>query len=120
MDIIAGDIWLGVGLLVVATEGGWLLRLVSGFCLNFQLHNTNPLFIVLNHLFCIPPADPRLIKIFRPKCEAEKVFSLTNMVQLDILETLGIMIFRTEKLISSKDQGQVSRGYRIIICRGSI
>ncbi|XP_023328571.1 GTPase-activating Rap/Ran-GAP domain-like protein 3 [Eurytemora carolleeae] len=66
IEIIAGDCWAGVGLLVVAREGGWILR-----------QNGAP----------------------------EKVFSLSPIVQINIMESLGIMVFRTEKV--GKDQGLV-------------
>ena len=43
--------------------------------------------------------------LFRANKEAEKVFTITSIVQLNIMETLGILIFRTEKL--GKDPAQV-------------
>jgi len=66
MSITSGDVWAGVGFLVAASEGGWILR---------------------------------------PNKEAEKVFTINSIVQLNIMESLGILIFRTEKI--GKDPAQV-------------
>ena len=43
--------------------------------------------------------------IFRTSQDSEKIFSLTSIVQINVMESLGILIFRTEKC--GKDQSQV-------------
>ena len=44
---------------------------------------------------------------FRTNHESEKIFSITSIVELDIMESLGILVFRTEKC--GRDQSQVRR-----------
>jgi len=66
MEVLAGDLWHGHGVLVAAKEGAWLVRTSQ---------------------------------------DSEKIFSLTSIVQINVMESLGILIFRTEKC--GKDQSQV-------------
>ena len=66
----------------------------------FSPSNGNTNFSHLNiYIFCS-----------RSNCESEKIFSITSIVQLDIMESLGILVFRTEK--SGRDQSQVKQGIK--------
>ena len=52
---------------------------------------------------------------FRPNQESEKVFSLTSIVQINVVENLGILIFRTEKCGKYPSQVEIfSRNTEII------
>ena len=53
--------------------------------------------------------------VFRPNQESEKVFSLTSIVQINVVENLGILIFRTEKCGKYPSQVEIfSRNTEII------
>jgi len=66
IQVVAGEHWAGVGVLVSAREGAWLLH---------------------------------------PNKAAQKVLEVTTIAQLSIMESLGILVFRTER--AGKEPGQV-------------